>query len=512
MVCETKKIDSNVTGLRFAEEECLQELPVSPVWYPLEPNSYADFGGTLTTVSRNPINPSRQRKKGTVVDLEASGGFNQDLTQNNMTRILQGFMFNRIKERPTTEPMNGAPIAITSISTTDDSYNAASGLAAFVAGSLVFAEGFDNAANNGIKDVVTAAAGKITVSQNLVNDASPDGRLSVVGYQFAADTIELQAPVGAYARIADAGGAVDFTTLGLNPGEWVFVGGDNVANRFPVYGFARIGEINAEYIAFDKTDFTAVADDGDGVTLQLFFSDVLRNKTTDEAIEAVGENFSYQLERTLGSDGVGVQSEYLTGAQANELTVNITQADKVTVDLSFIACDNEQRSGTEGLKAGTRPTLETKDMYNTSSDFSRIKLASVDETASNVTPMFAFLTDMTLTINNNVSPLKSIGILGAFATNAGTFEVGGSLTAYFADMAAVKAVRNNADITLDIAMVKNNTGLVFDMPLLTLGNGRITVEQDSPIMLPLDMNVAENKFGYSVMIGVFNYLPTIANQ
>lgn len=503
-----QKIDSNATGLRFAEEETPGALPGSPVWYPLEPNSYNDFGGALATIARNPINQSRQRKKGTITDLDASGGFNQDLTQNNLTRIIQGIMFADIREKKSTIPMNGTAIPITGVTTAAETYAAASGLDTFLVNHYILASGFSTALNNGLKRVLTAGAAALTVATNLADEASPPAtaKLEAVGYRFASATLDVTT-TGDLPRLVRASGAFDFLTLGLIPGEWIYLGSDEVSHAFTNNnGFARVNAVAASYIELDKTDWTPAAEVGTGLTISIFFGSCIKNESDPDDIV----RRTYQLERTLGEDDDGTMSEYLVGAVANEFSMNIAQADKVTVDLSFVATDNEQRSGATDVKTGDRPTIVNADPFNTTSDFTRIKLAIVEDDDSAPSPLFAFATEINISLNNNVQPNKAVGVLGAFDTSAGTFEVGGSLTAYFADVAGIAAVRENADVTLDIAMVKANAGLLLDIPLLSLGNGRLNIEQDQAVTLPLDVAAAESKFNHTMLMNFFPYLPTVA--
>jgi hypothetical protein len=501
------KQDSNLTGLRFAEEVSLKVLPGSPVWYALQPNSYKDFGGQISTVARNPINNSRQRRKGATTDLDASGGTNQDLTMNNLTRMLQGFFFADLRQKAASLPMNGTQHPCTSTNSGTKTYSFGS-ISGFVAGALVLASGFSASANNGIKHVASSTGATVVVAETIGTEASPPATasLQVVGQEGSAGDITMDVTGSVVSLLSTV---LNFTTLGLLEGEWIYIGGDAAGTTFATggHGLARIalGGIAAHKLTLDKTDFTAATDAGTGKTIQLFFGNVLRNEPLYTDIK----RRTYQIERQLGSDDNGIMSEYLVGACANELTFNVPQADKANVDLSFVALDNEQRDGTAGIKGGTRPADITEDAINTSSDMKRIKLALVSNNAA-PTPLFAFATDLSITIANNITPNKAIGVLGAFNTSAGTFEVSGKITAYFADVLALQAVRNNSDVTLDVFMAKNNQGMLIDLPLIGLGDGRLSVEQDKPITLPLDTNASQSSFGYTTLMMFFPYLPNAA--
>lgn len=77
-------------------------------------------------------------------------------------------------------------------------------------------------------------------------------------------------------------------------------------------------------------------------------------------------------------------------------------------------------------------------------------------------------------------------------------------------MRAVNAVRNNESVSMDLVLVKDNIGIVWDIPLMTLGNGMVAVEQDQAITVPLDMMAAQSSFGHTLLYVNFPYLPNAA--
>lgn len=513
-MAQVPKIDGNVTGLRYAEEASYKTLPGSPIWVPLDPNSYADFGGNVTLLARNPINDSRQRKKGVITDLDASGGFNIDLTQTNVQALMQGFLFATF--RPKGEEI---VTAVDIDAANPDEYEVAS-TTGFQVNDLIEGQNFTNAGNNTVNvvTVVTADTSVEVATGTLTAEASPpsDAQIVVVGHQFASATADVDVS-NPFPRITRASGSVDWTTFGINPGEFIYIGGDNANESFvnaANNGFKRVRQVAATFIELDKSDSTMVTETGTGLTVRMWLGRFLKNELSSLIVRR-----TYNLERTLGAPDDGspsqIQSEYIIGAVPNELTINVAQADKITMDVSFVGADHETRTGATGVKTGTRPALVDTDAFNTSSDFSRIRLATIDATTEAPTPLFAFVTDMTLSINNNVSPNKAISVLGAFEVTAGTFQVGGSLTAYFGNVSAISAVRSNSDVTLDFVVVKSNAGIAVDVPLMALGDSRANVTQDEAITLPISMDAAtaskiDSTLDHTLSMVFFDHLPTVA--
>ena len=251
-----------------------------------------------------------------------------------------------------------------------------------------------------------------------------------------------------------------------------------------------------------------VDETGTDLDVQIFFGHRINNA----AASADFNRRSFQIERTLGTiAGVGVQSEYIVCAVPNTMEISIPAADKVTVKLAFVGKDHETRAASIGVKAGTRPTLDDRDAFNTSSDFSRFRVAPVSEINSFPDALFAFALEMSLSMNNNVEPLKAIANLGAVDMNVGVLQVGGTAEVYFETVDAIAAVRANQSITLDWMIAKNNAGWALDIPLMTLGNGQANIESNQPVRLPLNTQAAkDSRLGYTISMTEFKYLPTVA--
>jgi Phage tail tube protein len=506
-----KTIGGSFTGLRWAKESTtIGVLPGSGVvWFVGEPNDYGDFGPEITTLARDPISGDRQSKKGMTVGLSATANFTTDFTQINVDSLMEGFFFAAYR----TQAQLGGAGEVTGVSA--GQYDAASGFDAFIAGLLVRGIGFDDSANNGLK-LVTAATATTLSAAGLVAEALPPSaaRVVEVGIEAGAGDIEFDV-TGSLPAITST--VLDFTTLAWYPGMWVFIG-DDLAGSAPSTagngGFKRIRSIAANRVEFDKS-LETMANESPAGSIRIFYP--TRGIHNEQPALIVRTTFT--LERDLGAPDTDFpnvhQFEYVTGAVANTLSISIGTQDKVTMDVGFMGLDGVQRTAAQGPLAGSRPELEESDAFNTSSDFTIMRISPVQTSGATSAPLFGFMTEVGLEINNNAKQSNAIGSLPGIDITVGKFKVTGNVTAYFTDVDAIASVRNNANVTLDMALVKNNAGVVIDVPIVTLGDGRLKIEQDTEITIPVTLDASTGALvhpdlDYTLALFYFDYLPDLA--
>jgi hypothetical protein len=546
-------IDSNKTSGYYNEEAALK-VPGSGPWYPIEPNSYSDYGGDIKTVAREPITATRQRAKGTVTDLDVQAGWNEDFTQNNLSRLIQGFLFANARTKPTNLPLSSmtgvVAYGVSVVAGAPGSFHRAAG--SFITdgwkvGHIFFTTGFVNKANNFLWVVTAVTATDLSVVASdsmqttneagdgvvetsvLVAEAATVGVIEAVGFQLPSSAT-LTGVGSDIPNIALNCDAVNLTTLGLIAGEYLYIGDVDVntgagavphsfltaGTVLPIRGYARIASIAAAQILFDVTlleNFGEATGAALAATLpNIYFGTVIQNEANPELIV----RRTYTLLRTLGTDIEGAPVyETVSGAVPNEFTLNIPSNNKLAADLKLIAMDTESGS-TE--PSGTFLNALNEEPYNTSQDVYAMLLYIIDQTQPEQVPLFGYATDEKLTINNNVKPNKAIGVVGGFEASVGMLDVSGSLTCYFDDPAAIEAIRNNDNVGLINIFAKKLQGMIFDMSMLTLGGGRLKVEKDKPIMADIthtaaagvnDNTILYNKFDYLPATAMSNYVPVV---
>lgn len=513
MTVETK-VNSNDTGLAFALESSLATLPGTPVWKPLAPNAFGDFGGDYKTKARNTINPDRQVNKGGIVGLDSKASFTIDFLPKTLQPLFSGFLFAAYRNKG-----EEAVTAVDVDSSNPDEYEVAS-TTGFHVGDLILGSGFTNAGNNTLNKV-TAVVSNTSVEVadgTLTAEASPPSaaKIVAVGYEFGSGELKITTSGLTLPRLERASGTKDFTEFGLAAGEWIYIGGDAAGTKFATAacnGWARVRSIAATYLELDKTAGTIADDVGTSKTMQLFFGRFLKNELAASIVRS-----TYHIERTLGTPDDGealAQSEYVIGAVGDELKINCPVEDLATVEMSFMGTGYQPYDQATGPKSGTRNSAIAEDAFNTASDIKRAKFATCSNSNSNVDPLFTYVGDTTITIKNGVKGIKAIGVTGSTELSTGNFEVSGEFSAQFQTISLLQARANNSDVTFDMVLARENQGVVIDVPLFGMSEGMAEVEKDEPIRVPIKADAAtgydvNSALNFTLGMTFFDYLPSVA--
>lgn len=523
------RVNTNNTSLRFCTESSIG-TPATSGWRIAEFNSIGAYGAEITTVVRRPISADRGRKKGTVTDLDSTAEFETDLTMDAFTDFAEGFVFAEFANKEFDLKASGGILPPPAASSSAYTIGSASALLAgkiqWATGSyatLVYAKGYTNAGNNGLKPVTadTATSGtSITVGSGLTAETPPkNATLQIAGVRVLDDQDLTLTVTSGTATLVSASAITNWATLGLRAGMFIHIGGVDTttgavqnglgAGGTTSYGYARITSISGATINLDKLSSTLSTQTGPASGSQdILFGRFLRNVPVgSNSDDNLYLDRTYQMEVTydnLGTAGAD-EYEYSVGNYVNEMSLNIPLTEKATINYSMIGTNTEpvtatRKTGPSTVDGCVSPLRTTA--FNTSSDVASIT-TDVISLASNVC-----FKSLTLTLNNSVSPEKCIGTLGATFMNSGLFEVNLEGQMLFTDKSIVNAIRNNTTVTFTTILRNQDGAIAFDMPELTLSGGGREFPVDQSVLVNITGNsYTSSTYGYDVGISVFPVAP-----
>jgi hypothetical protein len=488
------------TNLAVVEETTLgASTPPTTGWFNLQPNSYGDFGSSIKKVPRSPISKNRQLQKGMLVDLDSAMPFESDVTKDVIDVFLEGIFMSTAKHSGGTGVALFRPTAVTATGYTV----AASG--ALANNVLVFARGFCTAANNGLKLLAGTSTGTEIKTTGLVAEASPpsNATVEVAGYQGATGDITMDGSGNLTST------TLNFTTLGLNVGQWIWLGGDTATAALSFAnsayrGFARIKTIAANLLTLERRSWTVGAlDNGATKTIHIYFSRWCRNVAIDHADFKTP---SYAFEVTYPNLGAGpvAEYEYPLGNRIDETVFNLPLASKATVNFGMIGTNTADPKTARETGPSTALNPVTNLGVSTATDIMRLRMSNVDETGISTD-----FTSLKITLKNNCEPEKQLGTLGAVLINVGKFEVMVEADVIFTSDQVIKGIRDNRTCALDVAMRNADFGALLDVTSMTLDEGDRKFETNKSVGISAKTTGFQDAIlGYTASLSVFPYLPS----
>lgn len=492
-------VNAENVQLSSAIEQSPNVLPGSPAWRQSEPNTIDSFYPDVKKVARSPLSRIRALRKGTIVDLDANPGWTSDLTKDVIDYFIEGIMFSATK--CLTSPVIFVPTAVTT-----SQFTVAAG-GAIAAGLLVYARNFFNAVNNGLFVVGASSTGTAIKVTGTVAEAAPPANvtLEVVGVRGASGDLTLDASNNLLSTV------LDFTTLGLTVGQWLWLGGTTTITQFVSNlnrGFARIRAISAHQITLDRHSWTVTGvDAGTSKTVDVYFGRFLRNVARDSTDY---KEVTYQYEVSypdLNAPGTP-EFEYMGGCYHSKWTVSAPLTNKATVKIEHIGMSSTAPSTTRATNASSAVAPICTDSINTSTSFNRLRVALPNEADVSTTAISQDVQNLTLSIMNNCSGVKVLGTLGPKYVNIGKFQIEAQADLILVNDQIVAAVAANTQMSLDFATRNGDFAVLWDMPAVTAESADKKFPSNQSVTVsPKFVGFNDPTMGYTLGVSIFGYCP-----
>jgi hypothetical protein len=490
---------SDGVGISVARESAIGVQPVTG-WHQwqINPGGITDFTRQNVEVDRNPLSPNLTPEDGEVVGYDVSPKLAADLTRDVFEDIREPLLRSVTKHGGNRLSLY-RPTAVTSTGYT------VGALGDLTAGLLIYAAGFTNPANNGLKLVAAASTGTEIKATGLVAETAPaNAVVEIAGVQGASGDIQLNASGDLIST------TLDFTALGLVPGQMIVIGDLTSGAAF---GFATAaynaraivkGPITATKIPLLMRAWTVgAADTGASKTIRLLFARANRNVPLTDTDYLKAPTLS--MERTEPGAGIAGATDF---TQANGMGLDMAELDipvegKVTVTMSFKGMTISDPSAVQATGASTALAPLRAGLFSTASKLKSRLVKKSDESTLSVD-----MNGLKVTFKNNITPMKELGVSGASNLIYGAYEPTMSLEAYVIDNGLERAANANTSAMLDCLLKNGDGGLGIFFPVVKLRKPSKAYAQHTAVMISNDLKgVRDISTGLLQTISEFSYLP-----
>lgn len=462
------------------------------------PDGIADYYAHIKTVQPSPLSKQRQLEAPIIVDLDATPKITHDLTKDLVDLFITGWMFSQLKQSGGTGTAYFLPTARTTTA-----YTVPAG-GALQQNTLVYARGFVNAANNGLFAVgASSNSTTVTVAAGVAESVSGYvATLEVAGFRGASGDIQLDGSGNLISTVAD------FTTMGLNVGQWIWVGGTiGSGHDFATAayrGFAKIAAIVANKLTLARRAWTVgSADTGTGKTIDLYFGRWARNVAFG-ATDYLEQDYAMELQLPQLSAGTTDMFSYSLGNLCNQVEITAPAQNLVSVVTSFIGTTIgvPTTSRSTGWSGGAASLGVTR--FNSTSGEPYLVLQDQSENV-----ISNDIDNWKLTLMNHVTPQKQQGFLGTKRAVTGKIEVGLDMMVYLTQPDAMIACFNNTTLTFGAGLRNNDFGIFFDIPSLKCTDAPPKFPGNGPVSLDLKSSAFRDATSNITLgISLFPFLPT----
>lgn len=442
-------------------------------------------------VDSDEIRDDRMNADPILVMRASAGGVNVEMSypvdDSPLSDLLRSTMFSTWSSTPARDNDGVADSVITDIGTTANTLVCLTG-ASFVIGHLVRHTGFAQAANNGLFPVTTGGATSyVSTGSGWVAETAPPAaaRAKVVGLQGASGDL-----VAAADGITST--ALNFTTLGLQVGQWIDVGGTATAFRFATAannGWARIVGIAANKLTLDNLPTGWAVDAGTGKTLRIWIGDTIKNGVAKTSLS---------IEK--GFLGQAVPNYLLyQGMVVNTAEVTITSRQKVTASFAF--------TGMAGAQSTTSVDAVPDDFTTNLVMAANANVGRLAE-AGAVLSSPNWARSLTFQVNNNLRTIEAVNAQSPVDVREGECTVTGRVETYFGDATLLSKFYAGTPTSLNTRVEKAGQAMIFAFPRVTYrGDGNPQAGgKNQDVMLPLSWQSSKDPLtGCHVQIDRFEY-------